>query len=554
MKAIEAGSNSAPIDVADTTPIDVANAEPIDVADTKPIDVANAEPIDVANAKSIDVANAAPINGAKPGPIDVADAKPIDGAKPEPVDGADAAPIAVADAGAKATLESELSARPKHDLPELEAFRGLAAVMVLFTHVGFISGVGVAGAWAGWLSRLDFGVALFFLLSGFLLFRPFVQAAYGRRPPVSVRSYLRRRYVRIYPALLVVLLFDYLITPNAREASLTLWVSTLFLVQNYTSNFVEQLPGLVQGWSLCIEVSFYLTLPLLARLILGGGTAAADSSTRARSAREARRARTPAQIRQEALELRRQPLHYRLLNSRDWRALLPALRPAFFLGGLVLVALGWRLGYLLAGGVGKQMLWLPAYLDWFAAGMAMAWLRERDTPVPRLVRDVASSAGACWSLALAGYWLTTTKMAGPFGLETPGTGAVMLKHVIFLLVAILILLPPVFGDPAASWRRVACKPFFIWLGQVSFGVFLWHPMLMEAIRRMLRLGPMTGGFWVTLALTLLASAAAATLSWRFIEEPLQRRWRNGFRRSKHPTRSTVPRRSIVIRRKAANPS
>jgi hypothetical protein len=147
------------------------------------------------------------------------------------------------DSAAQATMISERSDLPRHDLPVLEVFRGLAAVMVVFTHVGFIAGPGVVGPWAGWLSRLDFGVTLFFLLSGFLLFRPFVQAAYGRRAPVKVGSYLRRRYVRIYPAFLVVLFFDYLITPGARQASGSLWLQTALMVQNYTVNFVHQLPG-----------------------------------------------------------------------------------------------------------------------------------------------------------------------------------------------------------------------------------------------------------------------------------------------------------------------
>ena len=459
-------------------------------------------------------------------------------------------PIVVADEDAKTTVENEVSGHPRHDLPVLEAFRGLAAVMVVFTHVGFISGVGVAGAWAGWLSRLDFGVTLFFLLSGFLLFRPFVQAAYGRRPPVSVRGYLRRRYVRIYPALITVLIFDFLITPAAREASVSLWASTLLMIQNYTVNFVNQLPGLVQGWSLCIEVSFYLALPLLARFILGRGTAAAKTSARARAAREKRLARTPAQIREAGLQRSRLPLLPRLLAGRDWKAELPALRPGFLLAVMVLVAVGWRLGYLLhSGGLDNELLWLPSFLDWFAAGMALAWLRERDAPLPRLIRDIASSTGACWSLALAGYWLTTTEIAGPYGLEAPSIHATMLKHLVFLLIATLALLPAVFGDLSASWRRTACNPFFTWLGRVSFGIFLWHPMLMEAIRRALRLGPMEGGFWLTLVLTLVASAIAGTLSWRFIEAPLQRRWRNGFRRS--PRSVTADnRRHVIIRRKA----
>jgi peptidoglycan/LPS O-acetylase OafA/YrhL len=156
-----------------------------------------------------------------------------------------------------------------HDLPVLEAYRGLAAIMVVLTHVGFSSGAGLIGPWAGWLARLDFGVALFFLLSGFLLFRPFVLAAYGRRAPVAIGAYLRRRVVRIYPALLVAIAGNFLLTPEARKQGTALWVETIFLVQNYPSAFVTQLQGLVQLWSLVVEVSFYAALPVLAWVLVG---------------------------------------------------------------------------------------------------------------------------------------------------------------------------------------------------------------------------------------------------------------------------------------------
>lgn len=457
--------------------------------------------------------------------------------------------VAADDPGARTTLQNEHSGHPRHDLPVLEAYRGLAAVMVVLTHVGFLSGAGVAGPWAGWLSRLDFGVTLFFVLSGFLLFRPFVQAAYGRRPAVGVGGYLRRRYVRIYPALIVVLIFNYLITPQAREADPSLWLFTAAMIQNYTVNFVNQLPGLVQTWSLCIEMSFYLALPLLARLALGRGTAAGRADARARAARADRLARTPAQVRQEALDRSRQHWLTRVRSARPWHLELPALRPAFVFGALVLLATGWRLGFMLnSGGLDNELLWLPAFLDWFAAGMALAWLRERDAPAPRLIREIASSPGACWSLGLAGFWLTTTELAGPYGLEAPTTGETVFKHLAFAVIATALMLPAVFGSPSAGWRRTAVNPFFSWLGRISFGVFLWHPMLIEVVRRMLRLEPLTGGFWLTLSLTLIASTVAGTLSWRLVEEPLQRRWRNGFRPGAAPPGSGWP---VRIRRRRA---
>ena len=53
----------------------------------------------------------------------------------------------------------------------LDGVRAVAAFAVLCTHVGFASGRSVGGApFAGLLSRLDFGVTLFFLLSGFVIY------------------------------------------------------------------------------------------------------------------------------------------------------------------------------------------------------------------------------------------------------------------------------------------------------------------------------------------------------------------------------------------------
>src|SRR4249920_3455563 len=82
-------------------------------------------------------------------------------------------------------------------LPQLDAIRGLAAVLVLIYHVRLVLGVDLApGPLAAGGSS---GVGVFFVLSGYLLFRPFLNG------PVDLGSYAVRRVLRVWPAYLLAL-------------------------------------------------------------------------------------------------------------------------------------------------------------------------------------------------------------------------------------------------------------------------------------------------------------------------------------------------------------
>ena len=137
-------------------------------------------------------------------------------------------------------------------LPALDGLRALAVLAVLLTHVGFQTGRTVEGTVGAVLSRLDIGVTLFFLLSGFLLYRPFAAAHVGAAPAPRLRAYLRNRALRILPAywLLVVVAVP-LLSPRQTDAGEL--ARQLLLLQTVEADHL--LHGLTQTWSLVVEAA-----------------------------------------------------------------------------------------------------------------------------------------------------------------------------------------------------------------------------------------------------------------------------------------------------------
>jgi peptidoglycan/LPS O-acetylase OafA/YrhL len=129
----------------------------------------------------------------------------------------------------------------------LDAVRAIACAMVVSCHVSLYAGHGE-------LVGLKNGVMLFFALSGYLLYRPFVTGS------VDLGKYGIARTARILPAYVVALVGLTLITGDRSFSDQPL--TYLLFLQNYD-------PALWQGfigvsWSLVLEILFYLTLPLIA--------------------------------------------------------------------------------------------------------------------------------------------------------------------------------------------------------------------------------------------------------------------------------------------------
>lgn len=164
-------------------------------------------------------------------------------------------------------------------LAGIDGLRGCAALAVLFHHVGeFSIAPNSAGSLGTAATYGDQGLTLFFALSGFLLYLPFVTALLNGRSIPSIRRYAANRFLRIFPAYIVIFLVLLALgalsthgnisrfepSDVGRVTSPSILVPNLFLAQPLIPHAVGT--GIIPAWSLTTELTFYALLPLVGYL------------------------------------------------------------------------------------------------------------------------------------------------------------------------------------------------------------------------------------------------------------------------------------------------
>src|SRR5436305_3309761 len=159
-----------------------------------------------------------------------------------------------------------MKARPTR-FPLLDSFRAIGVFCVLIGHT-----VGPAGALASphlrpYATRMAFALAIFFLLSAFLLYRPYVRARLDDKPGPSARVYFWNRFVRVTPVYWVALTIAAIWGTTAGPPVFGVrGIPTYYgFAQIYWSD--TALGGISIAWFLCVLVAFYLVLPLYAALV-----------------------------------------------------------------------------------------------------------------------------------------------------------------------------------------------------------------------------------------------------------------------------------------------
>ena len=382
------------------------------------------------------------------------------------------------------------AAGPVDRYPALDGFRALAMLSVFSFHSVLRSSELAFDKWrllpgVVWygnaiMANLNLGVAMFFALSGFLIYRPFAAAHIEGRRPVDVRTYARRRAVRIYPAYWLVFLV--LLATGAFAGITALQVVlNLLLVQTWFG--VSAKSGMGQAWTLVVEVAFYAFVPLWSIVMR------------------------------------------RIARGRD------ALRFEIA-GAVLLIVVGFAVSW--SNFQHHAPFWYSAFLPHLAAlapGMLLAIVSVKASSDQQWGERLSRGGRypiLWWLAAAAVFWfLCTRAVSNPF--FTPDIHGLGWQDMLQPVVAFLLLTPLVIAPRAPgalhrmlSWRVIA------WLGVISYGLYLWHIRIinLDLVQRVMQHSGRGRGYAALLAGTLLAlglTSLVAAASWYGLERPLIRR-------------------------------
>lgn len=387
-------------------------------------------------------------------------------------------------------------------LAGMDGLRGIGALVIVIAHVWLnLGSAAPLGRFPAVIQHAPLFLVMFFVLSAFLLYRPFVAAGLAGRP-ARVRRYFEHRARRILPAYLLVLVASGLVLGVATVAPFSVaegmpptlprtgWLWSHPALGAINASLVQTLlPGTMMtgvgpAWTLTVEFCFYLLLPVLAGLAFAVG---------------ARRLRLPA-------------------------ALTAWIGPALLVT-TGLVAKWVHVHVVLAGMTPVEAFfadWGPTWQAVFARsvlvqadllgiGMACAvvfvrWRGTSGTPLRLAV------IGA---LVVIGVAVTAT-------LPTwQDTGWALFWAGMVLLVATR---PPGPGLGLVA-GFLASRPVH-WAGELSYSVYLWHLPVILLLARIGVTAPQTTlGFLANCAMVLAVTYLLAQLTWRWVERPALARGR-----------------------------
>ncbi|MCX6396752.1 MAG: acyltransferase [Propionibacteriales bacterium] len=343
--------------------------------------------------------------------------------------------------------------------PELDGIRAMAVLPVIAFHSY------VQPATGGWL-----GVDIFFVLSGYLI-TGVLLTEHARTGTASLRDFWVRRLLRLYPALLAMLVLGAFFFRTLGDGGTFLgYLRTAAASGFYVEDLIWGLAGNEVGnlghtWSLAVEMQFYLVWPVVLLLLL-----------------------------------------------RKRQRLVP-----WIVGGIVV---SYALFVLQSSPnvvrfpIAYYVPWTRAFELLLGALVAVVIANRADEPERASADGPPKGRWIGWAIALGFAVLLQT--AWTISIYADQRVIIWQSPAAALLtVALLLHLERVRSAGVGSllsWRPVA------WVGKVSYAVYLFHYPVIMVLRNEFDMGTAKLVFLLATAITLTLSA----LSWHFVEQPALR--------------------------------
>ncbi len=371
--------------------------------------------------------------------------------------------------------------------PCFDGLRALAATAVVVCHTVQLSPT-LASTAGAYLIQLRAGVQVFFVISGFLLYRPFARAHLTRDPGPAAAGYFRRRLLRIYPGYWVALTVSVFVLGVADLDSLRSAFFNYALLQSYDGAQSLFGQGLSVAWTLVIEVTFYCTLPVFAFVVGRLGA--------------------------------RRPVVTELLGVT-----------ALIVAGVACSA------WTAYGDPPTFVFVLPANLAPFGLGMLLAvvsaWTDVRRA-VPGWLTAIGRVPWAWWMVAVfawsATVWWVGIEAIYEFG-DVVSPSQIFATQLLFTVFGFAIVVPAAIGDQERGpiRRALQARPI-VFVGLCSYGVYLWHTSVATELTDRLDTGSRGANFFAITVLTFAVSLGVAAASWYLVERPAVTLSRRGLGR------------------------
>lgn len=349
------------------------------------------------------------------------------------------------------------------NLPALDGLRALAVVEVIFFHCR------AKPFTSGWV-----GVELFFALSGFLVSR-ILMGEFARNGSVDVRGFIKRRFLRLYPALGFFLIFFGYYAWKARLSTGVIFSeisSSVFGYANWSRAYRWGYPRhLAHLWSLSVEIQFYLMCAVLAF----------------------------------AANQFRKTFPNKRFSTTAATVLLLVAMVVFHEYRDQLIASGARTFRIYNG--------FDSRVDSFLIGTLAAVLLAPGT---WLTKRIAATPRMAWVTTLIGFLGVGLHLYASTMYGTPQPGTIQSILALTSFSALLILVGACDTRPTAFVRFFAMPPLRF-LGLVSFGLYLWHYPVNRLVVKY-RLSPL-----LHVLVVFGISLVGATASYFLVERRFMRR-------------------------------